>query len=89
MKSRTTVVLFSLFLAVLAGLAGYVIGRVVFLGTPITTDENSYVFQAYAFRDGRIARPAPPLRDVFFHEMIINDDEVDYIVDRLEKVLVD
>lgn len=33
---------------------------VVFRGSTITTDENSYVFQSYVFRDGVLKRPYPP-----------------------------
>lgn len=47
--------------------------RHVFLCAPITTDENAYVFQAYNFLSGLIARPLPPLPSLFYHEMIIQD----------------
>jgi hypothetical protein len=43
----------------------------VFLRRPITSDENSYVFQAHNFIDGCIARPAPPFPEAFLHAMIV------------------
>lgn len=66
-------------LAVAIGLASYAISQWVFVGMPLTTDENSYVFQAYAFRDGVIARPAPPLHGCFTHEMIIQDEKAGWL----------
>ena len=53
--------------------------RHVFHCAPITTDENSYVFQAYNFLAGVIARPLPPLSGLFFHEMIIEDDRAGWL----------
>ena len=51
----------------------------IFHRAPITTDENSYVFQAYNFLAGKIARPAPVFSSIFYHEMIILDDEVGWL----------
>lgn len=51
----------------------------IFHSAPITTDENSYVFQACNFLSGRLARPMPLLPSVFFHEMIIMDDRVGWM----------
>lgn len=48
-------------------------------GAPITTDEGSYVFQAYNFMDGRIARRPPPYPDIFFHRMIIMDEKAGWL----------
>ncbi len=59
------------FLALLAGIVPFIIGRVVFLDSPFTTDENSYLFQARIFLEGALARPLPPLAHLFDHEMII------------------
>lgn len=46
-------------------------GRYAFLGRPITTDENSYVFQATQLASGKLAYPYPDLAGIFHHEMII------------------
>jgi hypothetical protein len=53
--------------------------RHVFHCAPITTDENSYIFQAYNFLAGVIARPCPPSPESFFHAMIICDDRVGWL----------
>lgn len=55
---------------------GYAFG-----GVTRTTDENSYLLQAYAFLDGCIARPFPPLPDAFQHEstMMIMDQKVGWL----------
>ena len=47
-------------LPLLAFAAAWWLYRHVFHCAPITTDENSYVFQAYNFLAGVIARPLPP-----------------------------
>lgn len=57
--------------ALLAGIIPFIIGQCVFCNVPLTTDENSYLFQAYLFLDGALARPLPPLPHLFDHEMII------------------
>lgn len=43
----------------------------IFQRRPITSDENSYVFQANNFLDGLIARPTPPFPEAFLHAMIV------------------
>ncbi len=43
----------------------------IFHRRPITSDENSYVFQANNFLDGIIARPTPPFPEAFLHAMIV------------------
>lgn len=43
----------------------------IFYRCPITSDENSYVFQANNFIDGLIARPTPPFPEAFLHAMIV------------------
>jgi hypothetical protein len=45
--------------------------HLIFQRVPTGSDENSYVFQAYNFRDGHIARPAPPIPEAFAQEMIV------------------
>jgi len=42
---------------------------------PLTTDENSYVFQANLFAHGHLKHPFPGSRHAFQHEMIILDAE--------------
>ena len=53
--------------------------RHVFHSAPITTDENSYVFQAYNFLAGVVARPLPLIPNIFYHEMIIQDDAAGWL----------
>ena len=66
-------------LPALAFAATWWLYRHVFHGAPITTDENSYVFQAYNFLAGLIARPAPPFPDIVYHAMIICDDRAGWL----------
>lgn len=66
-------------LALLAGIVPFVIGRFVFLNSPFTTDENSYLFQARIFLEGALARPLPPLPHLFDHEMIILSERIGWL----------
>lgn len=66
-------------LALLAFAGTWWLHRFVLHGAPITTDENSYVFQAYNFLAGLIARPCPPLPEAFSHAMIICDERVGWL----------
>ena len=66
-------------LPLLAFAAAWWLYRYVFHCAPITTDENSYVFQAYNFLAGVIARPLPPLSGLFYHEMIIQDAQAGWL----------
>ncbi len=66
-------------LPLLAFVATWWLHRFILHGAPITTDENSYVFQAYNFLAGVIARPCPPLPEGFFHAMIICDERVGWL----------
>jgi hypothetical protein len=66
-------------LPLLAFAAAWWLYRNVFHCAPITTDENSYVFQAYNFLAGVIARPLPPLSGLFYHEMIIENDQAGWL----------
>lgn len=61
-------------MAVLAAVIAALLYQFVFLRVPLTSDETSYVFQAYTFLEGKIARPLPPLSDAFTQEMIIADE---------------
>lgn len=63
----------------LAGVVPFIIGRVVFLDSPFTTDENSYLFQARIFLEGALARPLPPLPYLFDHEMIILSERIGWL----------
>ncbi|MDD5483313.1 MAG: hypothetical protein PHP98_06640 [Kiritimatiellae bacterium] len=67
------------FFAILAALITALIYEFVFLRTPITTDETSYVFQAYAFLEGKISRPLPPIPNAFAQEMFIMDERAGWM----------
>lgn len=62
-----------------AAAGSLVLSQVVLCGAMMVTDENSYVFQAYNFRDGVIAREKPPLASQVTSEMIICDDTVGWM----------
>ncbi|GAB6059913.1 glycosyltransferase family protein [Desulfonatronum parangueonense] len=66
-------------LAVLAAVFSYGIATLVFQRATLNADENSYVFQAYNFLDGVVARPSPPYPEAFHHEMIITSPEVGWL----------
>jgi len=68
-----------LLFVLLAGVTSWLVTQYAFNQTPLTTDENSYVFQSYCFRDGVISRPVPPMKEIFEHEMIIMDKEVGWL----------
>ncbi|MDA3875224.1 MAG: hypothetical protein PF795_14850, partial [Kiritimatiellae bacterium] len=61
--------------AVLAALLSLMLSYQAFHFRPITTDENSYLFQAQNFLEFRLARPIPPAGNAFHHPMIILDEE--------------
>ena len=65
--------------ALAAAVCSLFVNQYVYFNTPVTTDENSYVFQAHNFLEGRIARPCPPIPPVFYHEMIIMDSKVGWM----------
>lgn len=67
------------FFAVAAFLLSTVSSYVVFHRVPTGSDENSYVFQAYNFLDGVIARPAPPLPEAFSSGMVIIHPEAGWL----------
>ncbi|NCC52416.1 MAG: hypothetical protein EOM20_14520 [Spartobacteria bacterium] len=88
MSARITIFLRAIFapsvrwrllFALLAGGASWMVTQYFYNNAPLTTDENSYVFQAYCFRDGCIARDVPPMPDIFKHEMIIMDEKVGWL----------
>jgi len=65
--------------ALLAAVAAYILGHWFFFDLPFTLDENSYVFQAHNFLEGRVARHAPPVPWAFFNPMIICDEQVGWL----------
>lgn len=65
--------------SLLAAACSLLVNEVVYRNTPVTTDENSYVFQARLFLEGHIARPYPPVAPVFHHEMIILNPKVGWL----------
>ncbi len=71
--------LLRLFLSLLAGFGALYIGEHIYLGEYLTTDENSYMFQAWIFLQGKFSLPCPPLEDAFFHRMIICDDQAGWV----------
>ncbi len=68
-----------LILALIAAAGALYIGEVIYLGEYLTTDENSYMFQAWIFLQGKFSLPCPPLEEAFFHRMIICDDQVGWV----------
>ena len=61
-----------------AGLAFW-IGEHVFLGQPVTTDENSYLFQARTFSELRLRRPVPQPPEIYQRRMMIADEKVGWV----------
>lgn len=62
-----------------AAILTYIIGQVIFWGAVLTTDEHAYLMQAFTFIDGKIARPLPPLPEIFRHEMMIMDEKAGWL----------
>lgn len=62
----------------MAGISWW-ISRAVYHHAPVTADEQSYLFQAHLFAEGRISRPAPTLPEAFQYPMIILDEEVGWL----------
>lgn len=65
--------------ALAAAACSLVVNQYVYFNTPVTTDENSYVFQANNFIDGQIARPCPPIPPVFAQDMVIMDEQAGWL----------
>lgn len=63
--------LFLVMLALLVFALSLYLAHHAYSGRPITTDENSYVFQAGQFFKGTLRYDYPDLADCFKHEMII------------------
>lgn len=65
--------------AVLAAALSYTAACVALCHTPLTTDEQSYLFQAHTFLSGHIKLEPPPFAAVFEHVMIILDDHAGWL----------
>ncbi len=60
----------------LAVLLSFLAATAIYRAAPVTSDENSYLFQAHRFVEGRLRLPYPgPHAGAFFHFMIILDPE--------------
>ena len=62
----------------LATTASYCIAQFAFQFV-LTSDENSYLFQANTFLDGLVARPFPPFHEAFQSHMIILNHQVGWL----------
>jgi len=65
--------------SIIACFAVCFVANQVFQKVPITTDENSYVFQAYTFSEGKLSREVPPIKSPFSHQMLLMDDNHGWI----------
>ena len=66
-------------LAALAFVQSWVISDVIYQRVPTGADENSYLFQAQIFSEGRLKREAPPLEECFKQEMVILDEQAGWL----------
>lgn len=66
-------------LAICASLLAFGISHSIYQSRPLTTDENSYLFQAQNYLEGRISRPLPPIPPAFQHGMIIMDTDARWL----------
>lgn len=66
-------------LALIVAFGGLLIGEHIYLEEYLTTDENSYMFQAWLFLQGKFNLPCPSLKEAFFHRMIICDEQVGWL----------
>ena len=72
-------VYFRIICGLAAAFGALLIGEYVYLKEFLTTDENSYIFQAWLFLQGQLSQPAPPGVDSFFHRMVINDEQAGWL----------
>ena len=77
LKYRTAIA--SVLLALIAFGISYSVAEYVFQRAALNADEHSYLFQAYNFIDGKIARPFPPNFTAFRHKMIIVSAEAGWL----------
>jgi len=68
-----------LFFSLLAAVLSFWTSHKIYLSVPTGADENSYIFQAHNFSEGKIARPAPVLKEAFRQEMIILNDHAGWL----------
>lgn len=68
-----------LLLALSAVAMAYIVSSQIYQHRPLTTDENSYLFQAQNFLQGRIARSLPEIPRAFQHSMIIMDRDAGWL----------
>ncbi len=68
-----------LMLALCAAVLAFLVASRVYHHRVLTTDENSYLFQARNFIEGRIARPLPDMPHAFHHKMIIMDAKAGWL----------
>ncbi len=47
--------------------------------TPLTTDEQSYIFQAHTLLEGRLTRNYPPFPHLLWHKMNIMEEETGWV----------
>lgn len=64
--------------AIAAGLALWISER-VYLKQPVTTDENSYLFQAHTFSELRLRRPLPPAPEIYWRRMTLSDEKAGWV----------
>lgn len=65
--------------ALLAYVLSFWMAKEVFHRAPITTDEQSYLFQAHLLAEGKIKRPAPIYIEAFRYPMIILDEHAGWL----------
>lgn len=79
MSAKGTTLRWRMLFAAIAFMLSTVSSYVVFHRVPTGSDENSYVFQAYNFLDGVIARPEPPMPEAFSSGMVIIHPEAGWL----------
>ena len=62
--------------ALIAAFGALLIGELVYLDQYLTTDEDSYLFQAWLFLQGDLKAHCPGLTKSFFHRMIVCDGQL-------------
>lgn len=67
------------FFSLIAAIGALLIGEHIYLREYLTTDENSYLFQAWLFLQGQTSLECPAIKDVLFHPMIICDKEAGWL----------
>ena len=75
-KSNTYI---RLMFALMAAYGALLMGEHVYLKEYLTTDENSYIFQAWLFLQGKLSLECPSLKDAFFHRMLICDEQAGWL----------